>query len=119
MPEPVTKLPYTTLPELIDMVAAFVRVDISNVPIKGSVAFNVTVALVFNPVFSMTAVSCAKGKLSLLVPPPEVADQFVADQVPPAAEDQYTVLGVSNVIPRHPRRFPIRVPEIGAEVPMT
>jgi hypothetical protein len=39
------------------MVAAFVRVDISNVPIKGSVAFNVTVALAFNPVFSIIAVS--------------------------------------------------------------
>ena len=119
MPEPVTQSPYTTLPELMAMVAAFVRVDMSIVPMNGSVAFSVTVALVLSPVFSMTAVSCANGKLSLLVAPPEVAAQFVADQVPPAAELQYTVFGASNVMPRQPRKSPMRVPEIGAAVPMT
>ena len=79
----------------------------------------VTVADVFNPVFSMTAVSCAKGKLSVDAPPPDDAAQLLPDQLPPAAVTQYTVFGASNVMPRQPRKSPLRVPEIGAAVPMT
>ena len=73
----------------------------------------------FSPVFSIIAVSWAKGKLSVLTPPPEEAAQALADQKPPAAKFQYTVFGVDAVIPRIPRKSPMRVPLIGAAVPMT
>ena len=78
-----------------------------------------TVAPVFSPVFSMTAVSWASGKLSVLTAPPELAAQALADQLLPPAKFQYTVLGVLKVMPLQPLKSPTRVPLMGAAVPMT
>jgi hypothetical protein len=102
------------------MVMEFVRVDISMPAMWFCITEStVTVADVFSPVFSMTAVSCANGKLSVLTPAPELAAQALADQLPPAAKFQYTVLGVLKVIPLQPLKSPTRVPLMGAAVPMT
>ena len=62
----------------------------------------VTVAEVFNPVFSIIAVSCGRGKLSSDAVPPDDGAQAVPVQLPPADKFQYTVLGVLNVIPEQP-----------------
>ena len=74
---------------------------------------------VTDPALVNVAVSCARGKKSVLGVPVLVSDQPFADQFCAPAKFQYTVFGVSNVMPRQPRKSPIRVPEIGAAVPMT
>ena len=69
------------------------------------------VAPEFKPVFSKTPMSCGNGKLLLSAVPPLVrahADDVL--MVPPAARFQYTVFGVSKVMPELPPQSPSRVP---------
>lgn len=74
---------------------------------------------VTDPALVNVAVSCASGKKLVLGVPVEVSDQPLALQFCAPARFQYTVLGVSKVMPLQPRRSPMRVPLMGAAVPMT
>jgi len=68
----------------------------------------------------MMAVSCAKGTLSVLTAPPEDKAHELPLQLSPAPDPlKYTVFGVLNVMPLHSPRLPIRVPLMGADVPLT
>ena len=65
---------------------------------------------------SITAVSCAKGKLFNKPPPPELDAHAVEFQVV-SVPTRYTVLDAGNVIPLLPPQFPARRGEIGAATP--
>ena len=73
---------------------------------------------VTEPALVNVAVSCASGKLSVDGVPVGVVAQPVADQFCAPARFQYTILAVLNVMPEQLVKLPMRVPEIGAAVPM-
>lgn len=117
-PVPFFQSPWTKqVPGLMFM--KFVRADASTVPVLGSAASMVIVWPADGWTLLMTAVSCPKGKLFVAAVPPDVAAQLLLDQLAEDGPTQYTVFGVLKVMPRQPLRFPMRVPDIGAEVPVT
>ena len=99
-------------------VAASVRPEASNVPIC-QLLLMVMVAPRIRPKSSMTTVSCANGKLAAAATPPDVNAHALSDQFPPATWLQYLVTPAANVIPLLPPQSPSRVPDHGADAPVT
>jgi hypothetical protein len=98
------------------MVADVDLVDALSVPIC-QLFWMVMVLPAVRPVFSITAVSCGKGKLLTLTAPPDVSAHAVSDQFPPAARFQNLLTPASKVMPLLPRQSPKRVPDQGADTP--
>ena len=69
------------------------------------------------PPLSNTTSSCGNGKLFAAGTPPDVVAQTVPVQLVVAAELQYTVFGVGNVIPELLPKSPPRVVAAGAAAP--
>lgn len=92
------------------------RVDASTAPID-QFELMVMVAPAFNPVSSMTTVSCASGKLATADAPPDVSAHAAADQKPPPTRFQYLLTPAANVMPLLPWQSPSRVPDQGADAP--
>ena len=107
--------PTLTLP-LNCNVAASVRADASIVPANQAVS-NDIVFPATSPRLSITAVSCANGKLAAAATPPDVSAHAVADQAPLRAELQYFVVPAAKVTLVLPPALPKRVPDHGAEAP--
>ena len=115
VPESVVPLPLSQSPNTYRVVAPLnvigkVRALISMLGRDMFPTFKI-VAPEFKPVFSKTAVSCGNGKLLLFAVPPLVrAHDDDVLMVPPATLFQYTVFGVSKVMPELPPQSPSRVP---------
>ena len=107
--------PTATLPVKLN-VAASVRPEASIVPANHAVS-SVIVLPATSPRLSITAVSCASGKLAAAATPPDVSAHAVADQLPLRAELQYFVVPAANVTLVLPPALPRRVPDHGAEAP--
>jgi len=55
----------------------------------------------------------------VLTEPPDVPAQIFAEKSGLPVETKYTVFGVLNVMFLHSPRLPMRVPLMGADVPLT
>ena len=120
VPGPAIQFPYTvTEPPPNEKNIAFVLADISTVPVYGMRLEREIELDRLSPVLLIIAVSCGKGKLIVFTAPPGDVAHALDVQPPPGAKFQYTVLGVSNVMPRHSPLLPMRVPLMGAAVPRT
>lgn len=95
---------------------ADVLADASKVPMFQAA---LTVSVVKAPVLSMTAVSCARGKLPASGVPPEFRAQPVALQFCEPVKFQYTVLAAGKVMPELPPQSPNLVPDKVPTAPAT
>ena len=112
------QLPYTVVALDVPSVIALVRPDISTLG-QYAIAVSSVIVPVTDPAFVNVAVSCGKGKKFVFGVPVDVSVQPLALQFCAPAKFQYTVLGVLNVIPLHSPLLPMRVPLMGAAVPLT